>query len=198
MTAALHLPERQEWTVDDLGELPKELNYELINGRLVLPSATPLHQDTCIEVVLSLRASCPPEYLVSVDQSLEVDRRNEPRPDVVVIRVEHASRSPVPVRDALLAVEVLSPSSTFRDLHEKAGVYARAGIGTYWVIDALHDKMTLTEFRLEAGGGYRAGAHTDEVFTTEHPWPVTLDLPALTARRDRVLGRRPAPATDPA
>jgi Uma2 family endonuclease len=189
MTTAPILPERREWTVDDLGELPAGINYELINGRLVLPSATPLHQDLGVRVLLALEANCPPEYFISLDQSLEVDRRNEPRPDVVVIRVQHANRSPVPVRDALLAVEVLSPSSTFRDLHEKAGVYARAGIQTYWVIDALHEKMTLTEFVLGADGGYHPDAHTDEVFTTERPWKVTLDLPALTARRTRVLER---------
>jgi Uma2 family endonuclease len=190
MTAAPILPERREWTVDDLGELPVDLNYELINGRLVLPSATPLHQDLCVRVFVALDANCPPEYFISIDQSLAVDRRNEPRPDVVVIRAEHANRSPVPVRDALLAVEVLSPISTFRDLHEKAGVYARAGIQTYWVIDALHEAMTLTEFLL-GDGGYRPGAHTDGVFTTERPWKVTLDLPALTERRDGVPRRGP-------
>jgi Uma2 family endonuclease len=190
MTAAPLLPERRDWTVDDLGVLPVDLNYELINGRLVVPSATPVHQELMGEIWLALRAGCPPEHFVSMDQSLEVDRRNEPRPDVVVIGVEHVSRSPVPVRGALLAVEILSPSSTFRDLHEKAGVYARAGIRTYWVVDALHEKMTLTEFVLDPdSGGYRTGAHTDDVFTTERPWKVTVDLPALTARRDRVLGR---------
>ena len=105
-----------------------------------------------------------------------------------MIRSAHANRTPVPVAGAPLAVEVLSPSSTFRDLHEKAGVYARAGIQTYWVVDALHEKMTLTEFLLE-GRSYRPGAHTDEVFVTERPWKVTLDLPALTARRDSLLGR---------
>jgi Uma2 family endonuclease len=141
------------------------------------------------EIWLALRADCPTDHFVSMDLSLEVDRRNEPRPDVVVIRVEHANRSPVPVRDALLAVEVLSPSSTFRDLHEKAGVYARAGIQTYWVVDALHEKMTLTEFLLDPDGSYHPGVHTDEVFATERPWKVTLDLPALTARRVTILER---------
>jgi Uma2 family endonuclease len=189
MTAAPILPRRREWTVDDLGELPKDLNYELINGRLVLPSATPIHQDLCARVFHALDINCPPDYFISIDQSLAVDRRNEPRPDVVVIRVERAGSTPVPVRDALLAVEIFSPSSTFRELHEKAGMYARAGIQTYWVVDALHDKMTLTEFLLAEDGEYRAGAHTDEIFTTERPWKVSLDLPALTARRDRVLGR---------
>lgn len=190
MTTAPILPERQEWTVDDLGDLPKDLNYELINGRLVLPSATPIHQTLCVRVLLALEENCPPDHIVSIDQSLAIDRRNEPHPDVVVLRAEHADRSPVPVRDALLAVEVLSPTSTFRDLHEKAGVYARAGIATYWVVDALHDKMTLTELLLGRDGVYRSGVHTDEVFTTDRPWKVTLDLPALTARRDGVLERR--------
>jgi len=30
---------------------------------------------------------------------------------------------------------------------------------------------------------------TSDVFTTEVPFPVTIDLPALTARRQRVLSR---------
>lgn len=190
MTTAPILPERQEWTVDDLGDLPKDLNYELINGRLVLPSATPIHQDLCVRVLLALEENCPSDYIISIDQSLAIDWRNEPRPDVVVIRAEHADRSPVPVRDALLAVEVLSPSSTFRDLHEKTDVYAQAGIATYWVVDALRDRIALTELLLDPDGGYRSGVHTDDVFTTDRPWKVTLDLPVLTGRRDRVLERR--------
>ncbi|WP_235965981.1 hypothetical protein [Micromonospora rubida] len=47
MTAAPILPERHEWTVDDLS---KDLPYELINGRLILPSPTLLHQDMCVEL----------------------------------------------------------------------------------------------------------------------------------------------------
>ncbi|MFY1690708.1 Uma2 family endonuclease [Plantactinospora sp. WMMB782] len=189
MTAAPMLPERQEWTVDDLGELPKDLPYELINGRLIVPSPTHLHQDLCVEILLALRANCPPEYVVSIDLSMRVDRRNEPRPDVVALRPEHVTRSPVPVRDAVLAVEVIPPDSTFRDMYDKARVYGHAGVPTYWVVDPLHERMTLTEFVLGPTGEYEPAAHTDDVFTTERPWKVTVDLPALTSRwaglRDR-------------
>ena len=49
MTAASHLPpdyaRRTDWTIDDLAGLPPDLNHELINGRLVLPSPTLFHQD---------------------------------------------------------------------------------------------------------------------------------------------------------
>ena len=59
MTAAPILPERREWTVDDLVELPVDLNYELINGRLVVPPATPLHQDICVRIFNALDVDCP-------------------------------------------------------------------------------------------------------------------------------------------
>ncbi|MFI6819391.1 hypothetical protein ACIBJE_00380 [Micromonospora sp. NPDC050187] len=34
-----------------------------------------------------------------------------------------------------------------------------------------------------------AVTHTDDVFVTERPWKVSVDLPALTARRRAVLER---------
>jgi Uma2 family endonuclease len=189
MSTAPHLPDRREWTVDDLGELPPDLPYELVNGRLIVPSPTALHQDLCVELLLALRVNCPPEYLVSIDLSMAIDRRNEPRPDVVAIRREHADRSPVPVADALLAVEVISPTSIFRDMYDKARAYARAKVPTYWVVDPLHERMTLTEFVLGPNGDYEPATHTEDVFSAERPWKVTVDLPALTARRAGLLAR---------
>lgn len=190
MTAALSLPERREWTVDDLAELPADLPYELINGRLIVPSPTPAHQDLCIEIALAVRAECPPEFFVSMDQSLRVDRRNEPRPDVVAVRVAHYGRTPVPIEDAALAVEVVSEHSEFRDMVEKAAVYARAGIATYWVIDQLREDMSLTEMVLEPERQrYAFGVHTTEVYEVTEPWPITIDLPALSARRAAIRKR---------
>ncbi|WP_406036874.1 Uma2 family endonuclease [Micromonospora sp. NBC_00898] len=187
MTAAPILPERHEWTVDDLGDLPKDLPYELVNGRLIVPSPTAVHQDLCVRLLLALEVNCPPEYLVSIDLSMRVDHRNEPRPDVVVIRRKHAGRSPVPVEDALLAVEVVSPTSTFRDMYDKAKVYAHAGVRSYWVLDPLQERITLTEYALGAGREYEQVAHTEDRFVTERPRKVSIDLPALTARKSDLL-----------
>jgi len=111
MTAALHLPERDEWTVDDLSELPPDLHYELINGRLLVAGALrPPHQDLGVRVLLALEASCPADHLAVTDLSVQVNRHNEPCPDVVAIRIDHADRGPVPVGDVVLAVEIISPS----------------------------------------------------------------------------------------
>ena len=187
MTAALNLPDKQEWTVDDLASLPGDLRYELVDGRLILPSPTAIHQDIALEVLLALRAQCPPGLLVVYDLSLEVGSRNEPRPDVVVIRPDHADVTPLPVQDAVLAVEVVSTWSLIRDMYAKATVYAGAGVGSYWVIQPTADATVLTEFRPGDNGAYDIFRSTDKIFTTDLPYPVTIDLPGLTARRKAIL-----------
>jgi hypothetical protein len=41
----------------------------------------------------------------------------------------------------------------------------------------------------EPGGQYRYATHyTIEPFATDPPWPLRIDLPALTARRATVMG----------
>jgi len=88
VTAALelNLQDKQDWTVDDLATLPKDLRYELIDGRLILPSPTGMHQIFGIDVALALRAHCPVGYAPVTDLSLKINNRNEPHPDVVVIK----------------------------------------------------------------------------------------------------------------
>jgi Uma2 family endonuclease len=195
MTAALQLPSllddpsllenKQDWTVDDLANLPKDLRYELIDGRLILPSPTFLHQDICAEVRNMLRVNCPPGYRPYVDVSLTVDGQNEPRPDVVVARMAVGMRSPAPIQAALLAVEVISPTSHFRDMDAKKKLFAAAGIGSYWVIDPTFEKgVVLTEFRLGDNGLYDTVTNTDKAFVTDVPYRVTINLPALTEIRE--------------
>lgn len=177
------LPDRREWTVEELADLPSDLRYELIDGRLTLPSPTPAHQYVTRFLSNAVEANCPPEYFVSIDQSLRIDERNEPRPDVVAIRVEQLDRTPVPVEDAILAIEVVSPHSEFRDLYDKAKAYAAAGIGTYWVVQQVPDALSLTEMVLNREAGlYKTGRWTTEVFSVSQPWEITVDLPALSTR----------------
>ena len=183
MTVALNLPDKQDWTVDDLASLPKDLRYELIDGRLLLPSPTAIHQILGVEVLLALRAECPPGLVPVPDLSLKINYKNEPRPDVVVVRPGHLNVTPLPVEDAVLAVEVISAGSHFRDLNAKVKVYAAAGVATYWVIDPLfEDGIVLTEFRPGDNGVYEQVGSTNGVFSTDVPYPVTIDLPALTAQ----------------
>jgi Uma2 family endonuclease len=189
MTAALQMPslldEKQDWTVDDLTNLPKDLRYELIDGRLVLPSPTFFHQDVCLQLATMIRPHCPPEFVTVIDVSLQMDRFNEPRPDVVVARKSHGLRSPAPIKGALLLVEVVSPTSHFRDMNAKWRLFAAAGVECYWVVDpTFKGGVVLTEYRIGGGGQYDTITSTNKVFVTEVPFPITVDVPALTALRD--------------
>ncbi len=134
------------------------------------------------DATINLR-NCPEDqYYVSLDTSLRIDRRSEPRPDIAGIIPDHNATSPIPVEDAILAIDVISPDSTFRDLYDKVRLYGRAGVERYWVVDPQHDDITLTEFALSETGELVPSTHTSEVFTTERPWKATIDLPALTDR----------------
>lgn len=190
MTAALNLPQREVWTVDDLAELPPDLPYELVNGRLILVSPDFVHQFLCFRIMQALDANCPAAYSPVGDLTLDVGRYSEPRPDVVVMDTSHVDQHPPPVEDALLAVEVVSKDSRLRDVYDKAGMYAAAGVKHYWVIDPLTDKISLAEHVLEPKlRRYAIARQTTDVFTTDEPYAITIDLPALTARRDAFLAR---------
>jgi Uma2 family endonuclease len=187
MTAALRLPDKQDWTVDDLAGLPSDLNYELIDGRLILPSPTGLHQILGSRIVQALEQDCPAGYSAVTDYSMAVDRRNEPRPDVVVVHDSVVMSSPAPIDRAILAVEIISPGSHWRDMHAKARVYAGAGIGTYLVVDPVtfDHGVVLTESRISAKGDYEIVTSTSQVFETEVPFPIRIDLSAFTALREK-------------
>ena len=187
MTAALPRLDSTNWTVDDVANLPEDLHYELINGRLILtPAAMPIHQIIGVRIVNALEANGPEDVVVSPDSSVTTDFRNEPRPDVVVTREEGANRTPVLASDVLLVVEIISKSSILSDRDEKMKLYAYAGIQHYWIVDPLAERITFTQFRLSPDGTYHRGLHTDELVTISQPWETTLDLPAWTRRRDRL------------
>jgi Uma2 family endonuclease len=196
----LRLPDAQGYTVDDLHALPDDgRRYELIDGSIIVsPSATIDHNTIALWIATILWDSVPDgRFVVGTDQSTTIDDHNEPRPDVVVARVRNLRRSPFPMDDAILVVEVVSPSSGLRDRETKRALYARAGVASYWLVEPDEKAPTigLTEFTLGPGKEYlRVGTWASGAFRTDLPWPLRLDLDALTERRARLM--REAEAMD--
>jgi Uma2 family endonuclease len=186
-------PDADGFTVADLHALPDDgLRYELIDGSIIVsPSATSGHNLIARWIAEILEAAASGEqWVVSTDQSTTVNDRNEPRPDIVVAHVKHIDRSPFPIGDTLLVGEVVSPNSALRDTETKPALYARAKVPAYWIVvpDRAKGQIALAELRLDEHGGYTYRAHyTTEVFRTDHPWPVEIDLPELSARWARLL-----------
>jgi Uma2 family endonuclease len=84
---------------------------------------------------------CPDDFTVNGEQALLVDRRNEFRTDLVIIRNEGADRSPVLPSDVSLIVEIISRSSRSWDRRGKLKRYADVGIPAYWIIDPLAERI---------------------------------------------------------
>ena len=177
-------------TVADVAILPENFWYELLDGRLVVtPPVSAMHQYFLMQTRMAVAAGRPRDVLAAHSLSVMVDDHNEARPDVVLVDARHAFRSPVPVDDVLLAVEVLTEESVVRDLKDKRRLYARGGIPSYWVVDPRGEHVSFTQFLLGDDDTYERHIETTDPVMVDVPWEITLDLPAWTRYRDGCRNR---------
>jgi Uma2 family endonuclease len=187
------LPDINGYTVADLHALPEDgRRWELIDGSLIVsPSATIDHNTIARWIAQILEDSCTHDLVVGTDQSVTIDDHNEPRPDVIIAPAEFLQQTPFPVQGTRLVVEVVSPTSALRDTEIKRALYAGAGVPAYWIVvsDLTEPTISLAKLALdESDGHYRYATHyTTDVFVTQVPWPVRIDLPALSAKRGRMM-----------
>jgi Uma2 family endonuclease len=163
-------------TVRDLEDMPDDGNrYELIDGELfVSPAPGYNHQEIVAELLVRLRAARPRHMTVlCAPFAVQLNFNTEVQPDVLAAPKSDftAKRLPGPPS---LAVEVLSPSSSVRELNKKKRTYERFGVPSYWVIDPL--EPSLIAFELDETGRYRAMAEVagDKPFEATRPFPVRI------------------------
>ena len=84
----------------------------------------------------TLRAAFGPGWVVRAQGPLALDDESEPEPDVAVVpgsRRDYLHSHPaLPV----LAVEIAESSLSF-DRRQKGSLYARAGLGDYWIVNLV-------------------------------------------------------------
>jgi Uma2 family endonuclease len=122
----------------ELGELPSWPRVELIEGSLLVsPHATVRHQQVCGELHFLIRLAIAglPLRVYSPANLAIPSLTSMPIPDVVVAHVDDNPGLAVAAEQALLLVEVESPSTRFHDRVTKAHVYAKAGIAHYWRVE---------------------------------------------------------------
>src|SRR6266849_885039 len=139
----LRLSDRQI-SVDDYhrliqeGFLGENDRVELLEGWIV-PKMThnPPHDSTIQIVSECLAERIPVGWKIRI-QSAVTTNDSEPEPDLAVVRGQartYAARHPGP-QDIGLIIEI-AESSLLQDRHDKARIYARAGISEYWVINLM-------------------------------------------------------------
>jgi len=155
---------------------PAESRWEVFDGEVyVSPSPNRRHQDLLIRLTIAFSAACRAGdrvYFAPMDVVLADGTAVQP--DLIFVRAENASILADVIRGAPdLVVEVLSPSTADRDRGLKMEMYARYGVGEYWIVD---DEVRQVEiYRLDrAARAYRLVASVGLADTATTP-----ELPGL-------------------
>ncbi|MFW0793836.1 Uma2 family endonuclease [Gordonia sp. CPCC 205515] len=150
---------------------------ELQEGLLVVqPSPTKVHALIVAKLMVQFWAQLPTGIAALTELEVVIDPATPATvriPDVVVCPEAPSAR--LDLDDVFLVVEVLSPGTRRTDLVTKRSEYADAGIEHYWIIDPADRSLTALTLSPD---GYQGHAQTG-TFTTERPFPLTIDLDML-------------------
>lgn len=132
----------REWTADDVELLPDDGNrYEVVDGELfVTPAPSLRHQAVLDAFHARLRDFARKTrigFAFFAPGDVPVDRRNLVQPDLFVLPPTNGKRPDdwKSARLPILVVEILSATTSRRDLGAKRDLYRRAGVAEYWIVD---------------------------------------------------------------
>jgi Uma2 family endonuclease len=177
------------WTSDDLDRLPNlPPHTELLDGSLVFVSPqTQFHSMAMLLLQYLLLTQAPGELHVAREMTVELDRRNRPEPDILVITQEAntgSKQTKYLPGDVLLAVEVVSLDSEVRDREVKPRKYATAGIPHFWRVEENSDGYPVV-YVYELDPATRAYAPTGifhDRLKVSRPYDIEIDLTAINRR----------------
>ncbi len=171
------MPERRLWTRQEyerfvrLGAFGPDDKLELIEGEIVnkMASMDTPHATTILLTTEQLRIVFPVSFQIRVQLPLAVSDHSEPEPDVAVVVGALRDYEDNHPTTALLVVEVADTSLAY-DRSAKAALYARAGVGDYWLLN-LNDRCLEAHRQPQAmpgcafGYGYAQITNYDETQT---------------------------------
>ena len=171
---------------------PEDERWELIDGVAYNMCAAPTlrHQGISLELGTQLKsflAGKPCRVFVAptdvffprLNEQSEDDVDTVVQPDVLVV-CDRTKLRPNGIWGAPdMVIEILSPSTSRKDFHEKYDLYQRSGVSEYWVVDPVG--RWLQQYVLGPGGRYepeRTFEETGKVTCAALPGFV-LDLSSL-------------------
>ena len=163
----------------ELGVLHEDEPIELLDGRLVVrePQRTP-HAVATQLAADALRAAFGAGWSVRVQLPIALDAESEPEPDVAVVR--GAPRDFLREHPSLPALVVEVARDSLRsDRMLKARLYARAGIGDYWIVNLVERVLEIHRAPVPRRQG-RAAVYTDVRRVTAQETVTPLAAPAAT------------------
>src|SRR5437016_8061242 len=155
----------------DVGVFLPDERLELLGGELVVSQPQGSAHYTAIGLVKdALRVAVQPGWLVRSQGPIELDDESEPEPDVAVTPGDRRSYSRRHPSRPVLVVEVAESSLAF-DREHKGGLYARAGLDDYWIVNLVDRVLEI----------YRDPGPDPSVLYGWRYWSVTTLTPAAFA-----------------
>jgi Uma2 family endonuclease len=125
----------------DIGFLHEDEPVELLAGHMIEAEPKGSRHATAVCLIADeLRAACGRGWVVRVQDPVALDDESEPEPDVVVVPGHPRDYLDAHPARPVLVVEVAESSLAF-DRHHKSGLYARAGIADYWIVNVVADVL---------------------------------------------------------
>ena len=155
-TATVAIKPKPKLTYEDYASLPDDERYELMDGELIpMPSPKWLHQLLQAKIFLPLANLVYGEslgHVVTAPMDILFTPFDVVQPDLIFIS---NARAHIITEDNIqgapdLLVEILSPSTAGYDRTTKRNLYARHGVGEYWLVDPY--AKTITVLLLGADG----------------------------------------------
>jgi Uma2 family endonuclease len=120
----------------DLGLLQGD-PLELIGGQLMVAEPQGSYHAAAVGAADdTFRAALPPGWIVRAQMPVALDDESAPEPDLAVVRGTRAAYRHAHPTNPVLLVEV-AEASLDHDRWQKGGLYARAGIGDYWIVNLI-------------------------------------------------------------
>lgn len=198
-TATVHHPPvavpaaaRRKLTIDDLTFIHvarPEDRVELLDGEVFLTPAPRYVHSLVVSKLHLLIGNWAEEHggdCVTAPTDVLLSLHDLVQPDVLYIAPDRLTITggPVVAGPPDLVVEVLSPSTSDRDLNIKRAIYERAGVREYWIVDI--DTGTITVLELVDGHYVELAMRGDRLVSRVLPG---LDLdPAQVFQRVRDRG----------
>jgi len=145
-----------EYTIDDYLQASEERRMELIDGILYdMSSPSTAHQVIVgalyamfLQVVAKHEGGCLP-LLSPLDVELGDDGKTILQPDVMIL-CDRSKLQEGKIKGAPdLVVEVISPSTKYKDMYVKLSKYAQSGIREYWIVDRQNETVIVYSFDVD-------------------------------------------------
>ena len=170
------LPQREDYTIEDIYALPEGTRAELIDGQIYyMAPPSRYHQKiagklfTIISQYIDIKGGTCEPYIAPFAVFLNENDKNYVEPDISVICDPNKLNDKGCTGAPDWIIEIVSPGSRRMDYFIKLFKYRSAGVREYWIVDPAKNRVTVWNFETDNTDDFtfsdqvKAGIYSDLV-----------------------------------